>query len=85
LFQNITIVNIWSDNGPKHFKLSANMKFLAILQHILKILIEFIIFFPFYYSCSICDAVISHTKKQISNLIINRNYNQNIGTNYNRS
>jgi hypothetical protein len=31
-FQSITTVNIWSDGGPKHFKISSNMKFLATLQ-----------------------------------------------------
>jgi hypothetical protein len=30
-FQNMITVNIWSDSGPKHFKISSNMKFLATL------------------------------------------------------
>ncbi len=32
-FNDATVVKIWSDSGPKHFKISANMKFLLALQH----------------------------------------------------
>jgi hypothetical protein len=31
-FAQYNTVNIWSDGGPKHFKISANMRFLATLQ-----------------------------------------------------
>jgi hypothetical protein len=31
-FGGMETVNIWSDNGPKHFKISANIRFILSLQ-----------------------------------------------------
>jgi hypothetical protein len=38
-FQSITIVNIWSDGGPKHFKISSNINFLQYFNIIIQKLI----------------------------------------------
>jgi hypothetical protein len=71
-FQSITTVNIWSDDGPKHFKISSNMKFLAIFQHNNTEIDWNYHFFPVYYECSIC---IIYAKKKVTNSMINSNCN----------
>jgi hypothetical protein len=61
-FNNVDDVKIWSDGGPKHFKISSNMKFLlAIQQKKLNIQWEYNFFAP-YHGCSICDGVAAQAK-----------------------
>jgi len=70
-FQNMKTVNIWSDGGPKHFKISFNMKFLATFQHSNIEINWSYHFFPTYHGCSVCDAATSHAKKKMKNSMIN--------------
>ncbi len=45
-FNEIKTVKIWSDGGPKHFKISANMKLLLKIQHVtlvVSVLVKYII------------------------------------------
>jgi hypothetical protein len=59
-------VLIWSDGGPKHFKISANLKlFQAIQKKFSEIQWEYH-FFPAYHGCNVCDAIASHAKKRIN-------------------
>jgi len=59
-------VNIWSDGGPKHFKISANIRFLLSLQTAIPETIWTYNFFPSYHGCSVCDGVASHIKQQLN-------------------
>jgi hypothetical protein len=56
---------IWSDGGPKHFKLTANLYFFSICSQQLKFEIEYH-FFPSYHGHSSCDAAAAHSKKQLN-------------------
>ena len=58
-------VNIWSDGGPKHFKISANMKFFATIQHCNKEIDWSYNFFPAYHDCSVCDGTAAYAKKKV--------------------
>ena len=64
--QNMATVNIWSDGGPKHFKISSNMKFLATLQHYYKNIDWTYNFFPPYHGCSVCDGAAAQAKKKVT-------------------
>jgi len=63
---NITNINIWSDGGPKHFKISANIRFLLSLQHARPNQSWSYNFFPSYHGCSVCDAAASHIKQKVN-------------------
>jgi len=62
----MTQVNIWSDGGPKHFKISANIRFLLSLQHSQLDRDWSYSFFPSYHGCSVCDGVASHIKQAVN-------------------
>jgi hypothetical protein len=62
----MTKVNIWSDGGPKHFKISANIRFLLSLQHAQPDREWSYSFFPSYHGCSVCDRVASHLKQVVN-------------------
>jgi hypothetical protein len=59
-------VNIWSDGGPKHFKISSNIKFLLSLQQARPHQAWSYNFFPSYHGCSVCDAAASHIKQKVN-------------------
>lgn len=59
-------VKIWSDGGPKHFKISANIRFLLSLQQARPDIEWSYNFFPSYHGCSVCDAAASHIKQQVN-------------------
>lgn len=61
-FNGIKVVKIWSDGGPKHFKISANMKFLQSVQQKYSDKIWIYNFFAPYHGCSICDGVAAQAK-----------------------
>jgi len=65
-FNEMTRVNIWSDGGPKHFKISANIRFLLSLQHAQPDREWSYSFFPSYHGCSVCDGVASHIKQAVN-------------------
>ncbi len=61
-FKNIKTVKIWSDGGPKHFKISSNMKFFLAIQQAFPRKCWIYSFFAPYHGCSICDGVAAHAK-----------------------
>jgi cell division protein FtsB len=64
-FENMETVSIWSDGGPKHFKISANIRFILSLQQARPDINWIYNFFPSYHGCSICDGVASQAKQAI--------------------
>ncbi len=64
-FENMEIVSIWSDGGPKHFKISSNIRFILSLQQAQPDIGWIYNFFPSYHGCSVCDGVASHAKQAI--------------------
>jgi transposase len=65
-FNGATVVKIWSDGGPKHFKISSNRKFLLALQHGFPEIEWIYNFFVSYHGCSICDGVAAHAKGKLN-------------------
>jgi hypothetical protein len=65
-FNGMEMVKIWSDGGPKHFKISANIKFLLSLQQSKSEIIWEYNFFPSYHGCSVCDGAASHFKQLLN-------------------
>jgi hypothetical protein len=61
-FNGLETVFIWSDGGPKHFKISANIRFILSLQQAQPEIDWNYNFFPPYHRCSVCDEVASHIK-----------------------
>jgi hypothetical protein len=57
----------WTDGGPKHFKISSNMRFFSSLQdkYRSKYEIEYN-YFPSYHGSGICDAVGSQANRKVS-------------------
>jgi hypothetical protein len=60
--RNIKTVKVWSDGGPKHFKISSNMKFFLAIQQAFPEKQWIYSFFAPYHGCSICDGVAAHAK-----------------------
>ena len=65
-FNKMEKVNIWSDGGPKHFKISANIRFILSLQQAQPDIDWSYNFFPSYHGCSVCDGAASHAKQAIN-------------------
>ncbi len=55
-------VFIWSDGGPKHFKVSANIRFILSLQQVQPEIDWSYNFFPSYHRCSVYNRAASHIK-----------------------
>jgi hypothetical protein len=72
-FENIETVQIWSDGGPKHFKISSNMKLLKAIQDQHGDIGWIYNFFPAYHGYSVCDAAAAHAKRAINENIRNEN------------
>jgi len=62
LVYGATTVKIWSDGGPKHFKISANMKFFLAIQQNFPHVKWIYKFFASYHGCSVCDGVAAQAK-----------------------
>ena len=56
---------VFSDGGPKHFKLTATVNFFGFLQNLLNVNIEYN-FFESNHGHSICDAIASQAKKSLN-------------------
>jgi len=65
-FNEMETVIIWSDGGPKHFKISANICFILSLQQAQPEINWSYNFFPSYHGCSVCDGAASHIKQAIN-------------------
>jgi hypothetical protein len=65
-FKNMDQIIIWSDGGPKHFKISANMRFILSLQQAWPEVNWSYNFFPSFHGCSVCDGAASHLKQAIN-------------------
>ena len=50
-------VQIWSDGGPKHFKIASNMRLLQAIQELKPDIQWEYNFFPAYHGCNVCDAL----------------------------
>ena len=59
-------ITIWSDGGPKHFKVSSFMGFILELQRKLNIPFEYN-FFVSYHGRNSCDAMAAVARKQLNN------------------
>lgn len=70
-FDGVEKINIWSDGGPKHFKISANIRFLLSLQQARPAQDWSYNFFPSYHGCSVCDGVASHIKQAVNREMCN--------------
>ena len=70
-FNGVKTVKIWSDGGPKHFKISANMKFLLAIQQEEPNIKWIYNFFASYHGCSICDGVAAQAKETLSRTMRN--------------
>ena len=55
---------VFSDGGPKHFKLTATVNFFGFLQNLLNVNIEYN-FFESNHGHSTCDAIVSQAKKKL--------------------
>ena len=64
-FRDFTKLLVFSDGGPKHFKISSNMSFFAAVQEKLGKPVEHY-FFESNHGHSVCDAVASQAKKKLS-------------------
>ena len=58
-FNTPSKVLIWSDGGPKHFKISANLKLFQVIQRERSDIDWEYHFFPAYHGCNVCDSVAS--------------------------
>ena len=65
-FNGAKVVKIWSDGGPKHFKISANMKFFLAIQQSIPTVKWIYNFFASYHGCSVCDGVAAQAKGTIN-------------------
>ena len=65
-FNGASTVKVWSDGGPKHFKISANMKFFMAIQQATPEVKWVYNFFASYHGCSICDGVAAQAKGAIN-------------------
>lgn len=68
------LISIWTDGGPKHFKITALQRYFLILQKTLgtntKIRYNY---FASYHGCNACDALAAHAKASIRNYIQKNN------------
>jgi len=64
-FAGKTKLVIYSDGGPKHFKITANMTFFAAVQTKLGIPVEYN-FFEANHGHSVCDGVAAQAKKKLN-------------------
>ena len=60
---NINKIHMWSDGGPKHFKLSASMFYFSLFSQHINTTYHF---FESYHGQSACDAAASHAKRRIN-------------------
>jgi hypothetical protein len=65
-FDKPSKILIWSDGGPKHFKISANLKLFQSFQRDFPDILWEYHFFPPYHGCNVCDAVAAHAKKKLN-------------------
>lgn len=65
-FNRFDSIYIFSDGGPKHFKVTGNLAFFAVLQQQLNKNITYC-FFESNHGHSVCDAVAAQAKNQIEN------------------
>jgi len=63
VLEGIQHLHIWSDGGPKHFKMSANIYYCSILSTFIPTTYHF---FASYHGQSACDAAASHAKRRIN-------------------
>jgi hypothetical protein len=66
-------IQIWSDGGPKHFKITACLVFFSAVQTTLvgkKVVYHF---FPSYHGHSVCDGMASHLKKKLKTELMDKN------------
>lgn len=62
---NIKTIEVWSDGGPKHFKMKECMYYFSTLQHRYNTTITYN-FYQSYHGHNSCDAAASHAKKRIN-------------------
>ncbi len=77
-FVGINTIRIWTNGGPHHFRISANMWIISQLQ--LHFPHHFFIynFFAAHHGHSVCDAVASHGKRKV--MTVRRNEQRPIRT-----
>lgn len=70
-FHGKKIVEIWSDGGGKHFKISSNIGTIKAIQDEYDEIDWIYNFFPSYHGCNVCDAVGSQAKRVINEYMRN--------------
>ena len=60
-------IEIWSDGGPKHFKISSCMYFFSLLNSLLPSTEIYYNFFVSNHGQSVCDGAAAHLKNEIRN------------------
>ena len=68
LISEFNQAHLWSDGGPKHFKVSSLMNFMIDLQAATSTTITYH-FFVSYHGHSSCDAAAGHIKRQLTTSI----------------
>lgn len=61
-FQGIKEISLWSDGGPKHFKVSSTVNFFSYVNETFKVIYNF---YESYHGHSICDCAASHIKRRL--------------------
>jgi hypothetical protein len=64
IFEPYKSIEIWSDGGPKHFKITASIVFFGTLQNYFNKKITYN-FFTSYHGHSVCDTMASHMKRKL--------------------
>jgi hypothetical protein len=59
-------LHIWSDGGPKHFKLSSGVYNFYLLANTFKMFHFIYNYFPSYHGHGICDTVVAQAKKELN-------------------
>src|SRR5690242_19745083 len=64
IMKKVSKINVWSDGGPHHFKITPTLYLFSIISKIMKKKIR-MNFFEAYHGHSVCDASAAHLKQII--------------------
>ena len=66
ILEKIDNIHIWSDGGPKHFTMSANIYYCFIFSTFMQVTYYF---FASYHGASACDTAAFYTKRKINTVV----------------
>jgi hypothetical protein len=61
-FDGVKELHVWSDGGPKHFKVTPLLILFSVLQQTLKCIVNYH-FWASYHGSNVCDAMASQIKR----------------------